>query len=76
MDHATRRETLGGNMGLFWDLIQQNQIDSHARHASSLEERVSQLEVSLNETRSLLQVMLERLEKSLGEDIDKDGRVG
>jgi hypothetical protein len=63
-------------MGLFWDLIQQSQISSHAERASTLEERVTQLEASLSETQKLLQVMLERLEKNLGEDIDQDGRVG
>ena len=63
-------------MGFFWDLIQQNQIDSHAQQAATLEERVAQLEKSLSDTRQLLQVTLERLEETLGEDIDKDGQIG
>lgn len=63
-------------MGLFWDLIQQSQIDEQANRASSLDDRVAKLEASLGETRQLLQRLLERLEENLGEDIDKDGRVG
>ncbi len=30
----------------------------------------------LNDTKKILRLLLERLEKQLGEDIDKDGRVG
>jgi hypothetical protein len=63
-------------MGLFWDLIQQNQISEQRQRASSIEERVSLLEGELREMRQLMQVMLERLEKALGEDIDRDGRIG
>lgn len=63
-------------MGLFWDLIQQNQISEQRQRASSIEERVSLLEGELREMRQLMQVMLERLEITLGEDIDRDGRIG
>ena len=63
-------------MGFFWDLMQQNQISAQRDRASTLEQRVSQLEDRLDDTNKLLRLLLERLEKQLGEDIDKDGRVG
>lgn len=63
-------------MGLLWDLIQQNQISEQSQRSSSLEERVEQLESDLRHTRQLLQVLLQRLETHLGEDLDRDGQVG
>lgn len=63
-------------MGFFWDLIQQSQISEQKQRASTLEGRVMQLERELEETRRLLRLLLERLEKSLGEDLDNDGRIG
>jgi len=63
-------------MGLFWDLIQQGQIDKQRNRASTLEDRVAELESRLGSTQQLLRLLLERLEKELGEDIDKDGSVG
>ncbi len=63
-------------MGFFWDLMQQNQISQQRERASTLDLRVTQLEERLDETSRLLRLLLERLEKQLGEDIDKDGRVG
>lgn len=38
--------------------------------------RVEWLERELAGTRALLRAVLERLEKHLGEDIDRDGRIG
>ena len=63
-------------MAFFWDLIQQNQISEQKKRASTLEGRVGQLEERLDETHKLLRLLLERLEEQLGEDIDKDGRIG
>jgi hypothetical protein len=63
-------------MGFFWDLMQQSQISEQRNRASSLEERVADLEQELTQTNHLLQKLLERLEKQLGEDIDHDGRIG
>ncbi len=63
-------------MGFFWDLMQQNQISEQQKRASTLEQRVTRLEERLDQTSQLLRLLLERLEKQLGEDIDKDGRVG
>ncbi len=63
-------------MGLFWDLIQQSQIDRHGRQADTLEERVARLERELEDMRDLLRALLHRLEQQFGEDLDRDGRVG
>jgi hypothetical protein len=63
-------------MGLFWDLIQQNQISEQQERASSIEDRVTFIQGELIEMRQLLQVLLERLERAFGEDIDRDGRIG
>ena len=63
-------------MGLFWDLIQQNQISEQRSRAASLEERVTGLELELEQTRETVHKLLERLETLIGEDIDGDGSVG
>jgi hypothetical protein len=63
-------------MGFLWDLIQQSQIHEHRKTAESLEQRVAALERELDETRSLLRTLLERLESRLGEDLDEDGQIG
>jgi chaperonin cofactor prefoldin len=63
-------------MGFFWDLMQQSQISDQQELASSLEGRVERLEENLRRTNHLLQRLLERLEKQLGEDINRDGRIG
>lgn len=63
-------------MGLFWDLIQHSQIQDQRRQSQTLEVRVRQLEDELRQTRELLRTLLERLEQHLGEDVDRDGRVG
>ena len=63
-------------MGLFWDLIQQYQIEDQKDRASSIEERLRLIESNLQATRDLLYALIQRLEKHFGEDIDKDGRVG
>ncbi len=62
-------------MGFFWDLIQQSQISEQKQRATSIESRVAHLEVELRQTRELLH-LLQRLEKAIGEDIDRDGRIG
>jgi chaperonin cofactor prefoldin len=63
-------------MGLFWDLIQQNQISSQSSRSDSLEQRVAALERQMDATNKLLRELLTRLEQRFGEDIDRDGRVG
>lgn len=63
-------------MGLFWDLYQQSQISEHRERAESLEERVSNLERQNERLATLLREVIGRLEKHVGVDLDKDGRVG
>jgi hypothetical protein len=63
-------------MGLFWDLIQQEQIESQKEHADSLEDRVEVLEKELIKTRQLLMDTLHVLEKHVGQDIDNNGKIG
>lgn len=63
-------------MGLFWDLVQQSQIEDQKDQADSLEERVANLEKELYETKVLLIKTLKALEKEIGQDIDGDGVAG
>lgn len=63
-------------MGLFWDLIQQNEIEEQKGKAESLEERVKELETELSSTKALLLKTLHILEKSSGQDINDDGQIG
>ena len=63
-------------MGLFWDLIQQSQISEQKERASTLEDRVAHLEGELRRTQELLHALVQRLEEAIGEDIDRDGKIG
>ena len=63
-------------MGLFWDLIQQEQIEDQKSKADTLEARVEILEAELAQTRTLLKDTLLVLEEHVGKDIDKDGKIG
>ncbi|WP_431159367.1 hypothetical protein [Winogradskyella poriferorum] len=63
-------------MGIFWDLIQQNELNKQQEQADSLEERVAQLETELSTTKALLRKTLEALEMHLSKDIDGDGQLG
>lgn len=63
-------------MGLFWDLIQQSEIEEQKGKADSLEERVSVLEGELEKTRALLLKTLKVLEERSGTDINDDGQIG
>ncbi len=63
-------------MGLFWDLVQQSQIEDQKKDAESLEERVNNLESELERTQNLLIKTLKVLEESTNTDIDGDGKVG
>jgi hypothetical protein len=64
------------SMGLFWDLIQQSQINTARRQSSSLEERMVSLESELRATQQLLHDLIIRLENFTGQDLNRDGRVG
>ncbi|MGB5371352.1 MAG: hypothetical protein WBN18_13065 [Flavobacteriaceae bacterium] len=63
-------------MGIFWDLLQQDELEKQKVQASSLEERVEILEKELDQTRALLKKTLVALEKHLQKDIDGDGMLG
>ena len=53
-------------MGLFWDLIQQSQISQQQATASSLEQRVAELERALRETQDIQERLLTLLEEQTG----------
>ena len=63
-------------MGLFWDLYQQSQISEHGERAATIEARVENLERENERLATLLREVIARLEKHVGVDLDKDGRVG
>ena len=63
-------------MGIFWDIMQQDELDKQEKQARDLEERVEQLEADLQATRSLLKKTLVALEEHLSRDIDGDGVTG
>lgn len=63
-------------MGLFWNLLQQEQIDKQHEKGEDLEERVAHLEKELKRTQDLLYKTLMALEKYTQEDIDGDGKIG
>lgn len=63
-------------MGLIWDLLQESKINKQQERTGSLEERVVRLEGELQETRQLLHKLMVVLEKTVGRDIDGDGKVG
>lgn len=63
-------------MGFLWDLIQHNQLSTQAERTGSVEQRVDRLERELADTRRLVHELMMRLERALGEDINRDGRVG
>ncbi|MBT8271270.1 MAG: hypothetical protein KJO25_04415 [Bacteroidia bacterium] len=63
-------------MGIFWDLIQQDEIQKQEEKANNLEDRVEQLEQELVSTKTLLRKTLIALETHLTRDIDGDGKMG
>ena len=63
-------------MGIFWDFLQQDELEEQKKQANSLEDRVELLETELNNTKALLKKTLVALEKHLSKDIDGDGKLG
>ena len=63
-------------MGLFWDIYQQSQISEQRATSQSLEQEVASLRSEVERQRDLLRAVIERLEKHVGVDLDRDGRVG
>jgi hypothetical protein len=62
-------------MGVFWDLLQQSQIDEHSERADTLEGRVALLEAQVRGLTKLFRTVIERLEQHLHVDLDADGKV-
>lgn len=63
-------------MGIFWDLLQQDELEKQKSKADTLEDRVEQLEEQLQSTKALLKKTLVALETHLSQDIDGDGKMG
>lgn len=63
-------------MGIFWDLLQQDELEKQQKQANTLEDRVAELETELEKTRALLKKTLVALETHISEDIDGDGKLG
>ena len=63
-------------MGIFWDLLQQDELEKQQKQADSVEDRVAILEDDLTKTKALLRKTLEALESDVGKDIDGDGKMG
>lgn len=63
-------------MGIFWDLLQQDELEKQQKQAETLEDRVGHLESELEKTRVLLKKTLVALETHISEDIDGDGKMG
>lgn len=63
-------------MGIFWDLIQQSQIEDQKKQAATTEQRLAYVEDELHKTKVLLVKALKVLEQHSGQDIDGDGILG
>jgi DNA-binding protein H-NS len=63
-------------MGIFWDLMQEDELEKQQAKAESVEERVKHLEEDLANTKELLRKTLIALETHLVKDIDGDGKTG
>ena len=63
-------------MGIFWDLLQQDELEKQKSKADTLEDRVEQLEEQLNSIKALLKKTLVALETHLSQDIDGDEKIG
>lgn len=63
-------------MGVFWDLLQEDELEKQQEQTNSIEERVQLLEEELALTKALLKKTLIALETHLVQDIDGDGKTG
>ncbi len=63
-------------MGIFWDLLQEDELEKQKEQTNSVEERVRLLEEDLAATKALLKKTLIALETHLVKDIDGDGKAG
>ena len=63
-------------MGIFWDLLQQDELEKQQKQANTIDDRVAVLEEDLAKTKVLLRKTLVALESYVGKDIDGDGKMG
>lgn len=63
-------------MGLLWEMAQQGQQRRTAATATSLDQRVSDLEERLETQTRLLSTLVQKLEQRFGEDLNEDQRIG
>lgn len=63
-------------MGIFWDLLQQDELEKQQTQSDNIEERLAILEEDLAQTKALLKKTLIALETHLVKDIDGDGKAG
>jgi len=63
-------------MGIFWDLLQEDELEKQQKQTDSLDDRVLHLETELSKTKDLLRKTLEALETHVQIDIDGDGKLG
>ena len=63
-------------MGIFWDLLQQDELEKQQKQADTIDDRVAVLEDDLAKTKALLRKTLVVLESYVGKDIDGDGKLG
>lgn len=63
-------------MGIFWDLLQQDELEKQQTQSDNIEERLAILEGDLAQTKALLKKTLIALETHLVKDIDGDGKAG
>tara|TARA_Y100000034_G_scaffold125539_1_gene175380 strand:- start:207940 stop:208194 length:255 start_codon:yes stop_codon:yes gene_type:complete len=74
--HFELHQSKKASMGIFWELLQQSEIQKQSDKSKSLEDRITSLENDLDNTKKLLQKTLEALENHLQKDIDGDGITG
>ena len=64
------------SMGIFWDILQQEELEKQEKQTNDLESRVATLEQELQHTKQLLRKTLLALEEHISRDIDGDGKTG
>jgi len=63
-------------MGALWEIVQTGLLYGQKRNTDSLEDRVRALETELQATQNTLRALVRKLEETLNEDLDRDGRIG
>lgn len=63
-------------MGIFWDLMQEDELSKQQKQTDSIEDKVKFLETEVANTKELLRKTLAALETHLNKDIDGDGKLG